>query len=162
MNEQNPDENIGDAMDEFEATHGPEAHVFPEYRTPAPPSDAALVAWRHRRDSGGLVRRHEVRRRWSNKCTGVSAAWCPIHGDCICVREGTAGLDDPNCPLHSLESTHAEVEDAPGGLWVDLRKSVQRLVSCLEVTAIGGVSEWLESLDAVRDALNRLKGDETP
>ena len=37
-------------------------------------------------------------------CTGVSAAWCPIHGDCICVREGTAGFDDPDCPLHSSES----------------------------------------------------------
>ncbi len=33
-------------------------------------------------------------------CTGVTAKWCPIHGDCLC--------EDPQCPLHSIASTHAE------------------------------------------------------
>ena len=60
-------------------------------------------------------------------CTGVAASWCPIHGTCTCPRDEAAWrveLNDPNCPLHSPESTHAakttrepppEVEDAPGG-----------------------------------------------
>lgn len=39
-------------------------------------------------------------------CTDLSASWCPIHGDCTCDRE--EGLDDRNCPLHSVDSEHAE------------------------------------------------------
>ena len=40
-------------------------------------------------------------------CTGVSAGWCPIHGDCTCPRPDLA-KDDPKCPLHAVTSTHAE------------------------------------------------------
>lgn len=39
-------------------------------------------------------------------CTGVSACWCPIHGDCICDRDES--LKDEDCPLHSWNSNHAE------------------------------------------------------
>jgi hypothetical protein len=45
-------------------------------------------------------------------CTGIAAVWCPNHGDCTCppAESDTAdrALDDPNCPLHSPTSTHAE------------------------------------------------------
>lgn len=45
-------------------------------------------------------------------CTGLAASWCPIHGDCTCPNragiEGSPTLNDPNCPLHSPMSTHAE------------------------------------------------------
>ena len=39
-----------------------------------------------------------------SECTGVSSAWCPVHGDCTCDRE--IGLDSEECPLHSRFSTH--------------------------------------------------------
>ncbi len=48
-----------------------------------------------------------------NQCTGVAASWCPVHGDCECPRDEDGGaweLNDPDCPLHSPESTHADLE----------------------------------------------------
>ena len=39
-------------------------------------------------------------------CTGVSASWCPVCGDCRC-REPETRKDDPGCPLHSPRSRHA-------------------------------------------------------
>lgn len=39
-------------------------------------------------------------------CTGLAAVWCPIHGNCRCPDRENA-LDDPNCPLHSPRSDHA-------------------------------------------------------
>ena len=50
-------------------------------------------------------------RAWPNsddvRCTGIAAGWCPIHGDCTCPEPENC-LDDPNCPLHSFDSLHAE------------------------------------------------------
>ncbi len=37
-------------------------------------------------------------------CEGLTARWCPVHGDCICEDVG----DNPGCPLHSITSDHAE------------------------------------------------------
>jgi hypothetical protein len=42
----------------------------------------------------------------NTECTGVSASWCPIHGDCICDREA-GEMNNEGCPLHSRASTHA-------------------------------------------------------
>ncbi len=46
------------------------------------------------------------------ECTGISAGWCPVHGDCTCPEiPGTDGEIDRNsetCPLHSPSSTHGE------------------------------------------------------
>jgi len=39
------------------------------------------------------------------ECTGVSAVWCPIHGDCTC--KDREDQNDEECPLHGLPSTHA-------------------------------------------------------
>lgn len=56
--------------------------------------------------------RAEADRLESTHCTGVAAAWCPIHGDCLCPRdddgEARDGLHDDACPLHSRTSSHAE------------------------------------------------------
>lgn len=43
-------------------------------------------------------------------CTGISAFWCPIHGNCKCERlpDGDCCFDSHDCPLHSGTSTHAE------------------------------------------------------
>ena len=38
-------------------------------------------------------------------CTGVAAAWCPVHGDCTCLERESA-LDDTDCPLHGILSSH--------------------------------------------------------
>lgn len=45
----------------------------------------------------------------TNECTGATAAWCPVHGDCACPRtDGGPSLDHPACPLHGPASTHGE------------------------------------------------------
>lgn len=51
-------------------------------------------------------------------CTGLSASWCPIHGDCSCAPNPAIAdperawqdrhMDDPGCPLHAPRSSHAE------------------------------------------------------
>lgn len=42
-----------------------------------------------------------------NGCSGVSATWCPEHGDCKCPAPEVE-REDPACPLHNLQSTHGE------------------------------------------------------
>jgi hypothetical protein len=50
-------------------------------------------------------------------CTGLTATWCPVHGDCKCPHAFYLGesdepqgrtLNDPQCPLHATTSSHAE------------------------------------------------------
>lgn len=45
----------------------------------------------------------------AKECTGLAAEWCPVCGDCVCPERENA-LDDPDCPLHSPTSIHAETE----------------------------------------------------
>lgn len=40
-----------------------------------------------------------------NGCTGTSASWCPVHGDCTCPEPNEA-KNDPGCPLHADQSAH--------------------------------------------------------
>lgn len=42
-----------------------------------------------------------------NHCTGISANWCPIHGDCKCPHPDVE-RNDPACPLHSEKSNHGD------------------------------------------------------
>lgn len=47
------------------------------------------------------------------ECTGFSAKWCPVCGDCSCpTREGgdtgERTMEDPGCPLHAPSSKHGE------------------------------------------------------
>lgn len=45
-------------------------------------------------------------------CTGLTATWCPVHGDCTCTRhEDSVEVDFDEmgtCPLHAHGSDHAE------------------------------------------------------
>lgn len=47
-------------------------------------------------------------------CTGITATFCPVHGECICPRPTDTGyepleyLNASDCPLHSPSSTHGE------------------------------------------------------
>jgi hypothetical protein len=47
-------------------------------------------------------------------CTGLSARWCPVHGDCTCPPDDSEDLAAHGCPLHSAGSDHAEVVAPPG------------------------------------------------
>jgi hypothetical protein len=40
-------------------------------------------------------------------CSGLTATWCQVHGDCACPEPEKA-LADPECPLHAPGSDHAE------------------------------------------------------
>lgn len=42
----------------------------------------------------------------ADACTGLTARWCAVHGDCTCPRD-EAHLDSQRCPLHGPESDHA-------------------------------------------------------
>lgn len=52
-----------------------------------------------------------------NDCTGLTARWCPNHGDCGCPADpfDDRYLSADGCPLHDDQSTHPE---APAGLVV--------------------------------------------
>lgn len=64
--------------------------------------------------------RAEADRIESASCTGLTASWCPFHGECSCPRNeagehvdrytGEPAMDDPNCPLHSPDSSHGAAE----------------------------------------------------
>jgi hypothetical protein len=41
------------------------------------------------------------------ECTGITAAWCPVHGDCSCPTNSEDRADD-RCPLHAPTSAHGE------------------------------------------------------
>jgi hypothetical protein len=46
------------------------------------------------------------------RCTGVTATWCPVCGDCSCPQAPEPPLPpaDPRCPLHGEGSSHGELE----------------------------------------------------
>lgn len=60
--------------------------------------------------------RAEADRLEATNCTGLTALWCPTHGDCTCPPMFETGsgrpegrtLNHPQCPLHSTASSHAE------------------------------------------------------
>jgi DNA modification methylase len=71
-------------------------------------------------------------------CSGLTATWCPVHGDCACDREH--GLDAHACPLHSLDSTHADeapasdhrvicADSLAGGVWELGERSVDAILT---------------------------------
>lgn len=40
-------------------------------------------------------------------CTGVTATWCPVHGDCTCPPDpDPLYLNADGCPLHDTASAH--------------------------------------------------------
>lgn len=58
-----------------------------------------------RQDRATGARRH---------CTGVTARWCPLHGECTCRVDDEdeddtyeVTFDNPSCPLHGRQSLHA-------------------------------------------------------
>lgn len=66
--------------------------------------------------------RAEADRLEAAACTGLTATWCPTHGDCTCpelfdaVDEQGRGIGEPQgrdmnderCPLHATASSHGE------------------------------------------------------
>lgn len=52
------------------------------------------------------LRPEELKAAHSPQCTGVSAHWCPVCGDCTCKKPEDS-LSDDGCPLHDIASKHA-------------------------------------------------------
>jgi hypothetical protein len=63
-------------------------------------------------DVVGGVRLHvrSLRGLAKGECTGLSAVWCPVHGDCACPYEVDSRRvgDNRACPLHGEATTHGE------------------------------------------------------
>lgn len=55
----------------------------------------------------------------TERCTGMTATWCPVHGGCTCDRddEHDGEVDfasgEGTCPLHALGSDHAADPEPP-------------------------------------------------
>ena len=55
--------------------------------------------------------KERMKKEYKIQCTGITAVWCPVCGDCTC--KDRCNLNDNDCPLHGVSSEHAalEVED---------------------------------------------------
>ena len=80
------------------------------------------------------------------ECTGISAKWCPVCGDCTCVDEIDMARDE-NCPLHSDRSHHAAADDETDELGAALARA-----QAAEL-ALQGESQRYEALKAAVLAL---------
>lgn len=62
----------------------------------------------HRLGHGALG--HQIARlAEASECTGLTATWCPVHGDCTCPEGEYDEMG--GCPLHGSMSNHAEGEE---------------------------------------------------
>lgn len=77
------------------------------------PALRELVAWLE--TANGLAPQAEGERDAKPECTGISASWCPNHGDCTCERgiDGDCDFGAPMCPLHGDFSTHCIIASLP-------------------------------------------------
>lgn len=81
-------------------------------------SAAALLNWFRAEVGDSNAMRPGVAPPEEPTCTGLTAFWCPVCGDCTCERsesgdcefQGDAAV--PRCPLHSSASRHASQEDS--------------------------------------------------
>lgn len=72
----------------------------------------------------------------SMACSGISARWCPVHGDCICQAAEENDLPDLNhtdCPLHGTATDH-------GDMWEEQLR-VERVADRLKRPA-GPAMDW--------------------
>ncbi len=66
----------------------------------------------NRQEAEEYSRLEATRRSCKRRCTGLTARWCPIHGDCTCPNPadrddfGPSDMDDMHCPLHGEASDH--------------------------------------------------------
>ena len=69
----------------------------------------AITAWVHGPADGtaGQLRKRLAGLADAPACTELTAAWCPVHGDCTCDRESDS-WNEFDCPLHNSASTHPE------------------------------------------------------
>lgn len=69
----------------------------------------ALAEWIDGPDSAtvGEIRERVQQLADAPECTGLTAAWCPVHGNCTCDRESDS-WNEFDCPLHNQASTHPE------------------------------------------------------
>ncbi len=81
----------------------------PTHQPPNPDQGAAMTTTTERI----AALRREADQLEATNCTGLTAIWCPVHGDCTCgdinddPDQGRT-LNDYGCPLHGPASSHAE------------------------------------------------------
>lgn len=100
-------------------------------------------------DVGALVTRvRTLLAAHDGRCTGVSARWCPVCGDCTCP-EPERSMDSERCPLHSRASPHAEGGDSSPSVAVAPED-------------LAALCDALERLAAERDRLQRACDEGLP
>lgn len=103
-------------------------------------------------------------------CTGLTARWCPDHGECICPPDTFERVD---CPLHGRTTTHPVVLEArrPAELTCvrcDTALPLLRLRLDRAVGAVQDAAEFVERLatltlkhcrdDRSREAVRKIRG----
>lgn len=96
------------------ALSGPEGHRGSGHNPPSGGSESGVDGRTGARSPAGRPDGSDAAQDGSG-CTGLTARWCPIHGDCTCDRDdyGSGDMNDPTCPLHRTSSTHAERDAQP-------------------------------------------------
>lgn len=107
----------------------------------APPRRTLTAAARARLDA--------VVDRYRPRCTGLTARWCPLCGDCSCGDGEAVELNDPACPLHAPTSQHGEPPTsaaAPAEIDTGPIAAAAEFVEDQHATRIGG-SDPYESIE---------------
>lgn len=92
----------------------------------------------------------------SVECTGISARWCPNHGDCRCP-DG-ADLDDRDCPLHGGESDHGD--DMKTTTLLEVMAEVSRLVESRRAIVTMDPGDLVEAVMMAAKAARNESGSE--
>lgn len=97
------------------------------------------------------------------ECTGTTAKWCPVHGDCTCPETlpGERTFDDDRCPQHAPTSQHGERERAhleapePGAVLAGIVRAEEHERAALVRERDEALREWA----LVRSTAVRLAAD---
>lgn len=94
-----------------------------------------------------------------NYCTGPSAFWCPVCGDCTCARShnGECYFDNLECALHGRGSRHAETVELEG-----LRERIHDMATDLGVELTDNDHEAVSRFAQLLSERHRSKRTITP
>jgi hypothetical protein len=84
---------------------GHASHIWPAYPTVQVPAVERFYC--PGRAPAAQVAAAAMERARTPYCTGVTASWCAIHGDCVCSGDAVGAA--PACPLHNEQSSHPRV-----------------------------------------------------
>jgi hypothetical protein len=91
-------------------------------------------------------------------CSGVTASWCPVHGECACDDRDDAAartFEDPACPLHAHLSTHANERAERDPV---ITKVLAELAEAPFEVLSDAIDSWdADTRDRLRNALSGLR-----